>query len=567
MTSTVSSLLANQVEQIGRYRLLEEIGRGATGRVYRAVDGIIERVVALKVVARPGPQSAAEEHQAYARFLREARAAGRFSHPNVVSIYDVGEDASVGISYIAMELIQGEALDRVLARKQRLDFGLIRAIGAQVGMALDAAHHDGVVHRDIKPANLILNHVGQVKVTDFGIAKIGNTSMTLDGSVLGSPSYMSPEQARSIEVDARSDIFSLGAVLYELCTLRPAFPGKTIIEVITRVATCEVVPPRQIRSDIPEDLENVILKALAKNKDERFQTALELAEALATPAAPTPVEHAPAAAPSVTAITAPSVPLEASEAEAGLAANFARTISRQPAAPVAPAIAALEPTTEVKPSFDTMLVPGSDEPTPADAATPAAASRLPLVKKAWLAVAAFAAAVAIVAIVRHSGSSAATPEVAVATPAAAASTPAPLPTATPAPKPAKTKVQATPRPQPKPQAMPAPTVAPPVMATPAAPPTPSPATGRRLIREAAVAHQHRFDECKGVLRVWSDHLEYTSADHAKDDRSWSYDKLHKFKYERRELEFSDGDKRYRFHMSQGDLEAPAVEALREHIAG
>src|SRR4029079_2389195 len=154
------------------------------------------------------------------------------------------------------------------------------SIGEQTASALQAAHEVGIVHRDIKPANLILTTAGRLKVTDFGIAKTANSEMTQDGSLLGSPSYMSPEQVRAMSVDARSDIFSLGAVLYELSTRRGAFRGKNLYEVIQKVAAGEIAPPRSVRPDIPEALERVILRALARDRDARFQSAAEMAAAL-----------------------------------------------------------------------------------------------------------------------------------------------------------------------------------------------------------------------------------------------------------------------------------------------
>jgi serine/threonine-protein kinase len=268
------------LETLGRYRILNELGRGAMGVVYRAHDAQIERTVALKVVNRPRADSPPVEHEAFARFLREAKLAGKLNHPNIVTIFDVGEDPQQGVSWIAMEHIDGEPLDRLLARREQLDPERVRAIGVQVASALEAAHAAGVVHRDIKPGNLILTPSGVIKVTDFGIAKNLDARVTQDGSLLGSPQYMSPEQVRSAHVDHRTDLFSLGVVLYELTTLTAAFHGDGVLEMIRAVAEQQPVPPRQRRPTLPADLEQTILKALSKNKDDRFQTAGEMRAAL-----------------------------------------------------------------------------------------------------------------------------------------------------------------------------------------------------------------------------------------------------------------------------------------------
>jgi hypothetical protein len=188
-----------------------------------------------------------------------------------------------------MELLEGDPLDRVLGAGRALDFGLIRSIGREVASVLQAAHDAGIVHRDIKPANLILTPGGSIKVTDFGVAKVAGAAMTSDGTLLGSPGYMSPEQVQSAEVDGRSDIFSLGTVLYELSTLKRAFPGKNLLEVMNRVAKGDVRDPREHRLDIPADLVAVIRKAMARRREDRFATAREMMEALAEPRSEAPL--------------------------------------------------------------------------------------------------------------------------------------------------------------------------------------------------------------------------------------------------------------------------------------
>jgi serine/threonine-protein kinase len=266
--------------ELGRYRIVNEIGRGGMGTVYRAFDRSIERFVALKVVKFPASDSLPADHQVYARFLREAKAAGRLVHPNVVTIFDVGEDWEYQVSYIAMEYVEGEPLSAVLERRERLGFKRIIDIGIQVASALEAAHAASVVHRDIKPANLILTPLGRIKIADFGIAKIQGAPMTQDGCFLGSPQYMAPEQMRSVLVDHRADLFSLGVVLYELVTLRPAFSGENTFEIMKKIEESEPEPPRNLRPDLPVVLEAAILKAMAKRPENRFPSATEMLEAL-----------------------------------------------------------------------------------------------------------------------------------------------------------------------------------------------------------------------------------------------------------------------------------------------
>ena len=216
---------------IGRYEILDEVGQGAMGTVYRARDPLIERTVAIKTV--PIEQLRKEGADAEARFLREAQSAGRLSHPNIVTIYDVGE--ADGLAYIAMEYLSGPTL-RDLMDHGRMPLDLALDTARQMAEALAFAHAHGVTHRDIKPSNVVITgQRGQIKLTDFGIAHLANSEQTQAGQMLGSPRYMSPEQAMGRVVDGRSDIFSLGAVLYEMLTGRYAFDGDSLATIVYRV--------------------------------------------------------------------------------------------------------------------------------------------------------------------------------------------------------------------------------------------------------------------------------------------------------------------------------------------
>ncbi|MEW6690168.1 MAG: serine/threonine-protein kinase, partial [Pseudomonadota bacterium] len=203
-------------KQFGRYVIVAELGRGAMGAVYRAVDPLIERDVAIKTLLPHLPPEVMDEVRQ--RFLREARSAGRLNHPNIVTIYDVGEQD--GVAYIAMELLEGRSLQQILREPGPLPPARAADLVAQVADGLDVAQRFGITHRDIKPANIMVTADWHAKLTDFGVARIAESSMTQTGSALGSPKYMAPEQVTGQKVDPRSDIFSLGVVLYEMLTRR-----------------------------------------------------------------------------------------------------------------------------------------------------------------------------------------------------------------------------------------------------------------------------------------------------------------------------------------------------------
>jgi serine/threonine-protein kinase len=261
---------------IGRYVVEAEIGRGAMGVVYRARDPRIGREVALKtLLIHPGMDAAAAQ-ELKERFLNEGRAAGRLHHPGIVSVFDADEDPATGIAYLAMEFVQGRELRSFMpAMPARELVGII----AQVADALDHAHERGVVHRDVKPANILVDGKGRAKLTDFGIARLGDSNMTHAGQVLGSPAYMSPEQVRSMPVTAASDIFSLGVVLYEGLTARKPFSGNDMVATTHAIANEQPERPSHIAPGLGRAIDAVLERALAKRPEDRYATASGLASA------------------------------------------------------------------------------------------------------------------------------------------------------------------------------------------------------------------------------------------------------------------------------------------------
>jgi eukaryotic-like serine/threonine-protein kinase len=271
------SSMAEALTKAGRYQIVGELGRGSMGVVYQGFDPIIGRTVAIKTMLTEG--LAGPEFQEYkARFQREAQAAGVLAHPNIVTVYDFGEDN--GVLYLAMEFLEGKSLEQLVEEQHLLPVETIVPIFEQVCGALDHAHRNKIVHRDIKPANIMVLDNGLVKVTDFGIAKMMSMGMTQAGQILGTPNYMSPEQVKGRPIDGRSDIFSLGVILYELITGEKPFGGQNITTVIYKIINENPPPPRELDATIHMGLSYVIQKSLAKNSDERYQTCRELAEDL-----------------------------------------------------------------------------------------------------------------------------------------------------------------------------------------------------------------------------------------------------------------------------------------------
>jgi len=269
--------MADALTKAGRYQVVRELGRGSMGVVYEGFDPVIGRRVAIKTMLTEGLTP--EEFREYkARFQREAQAAGVLSHPNIVNVFDYGEDS--GVLYLIMEYLEGKSLEKLVEGRNILPIETIIPMYGQVCSALDHAHQNGIVHRDIKPANIMILGNGLVKVTDFGIAKMVSMGMTQAGQVLGTPNYMSPEQVKGRQIDGRSDIFSLGIILYDLVTGEMPFAGQNITTVIYKIINENPIPPRELDASIHSGLSYVICKALAKSPEERYQTCRELADDL-----------------------------------------------------------------------------------------------------------------------------------------------------------------------------------------------------------------------------------------------------------------------------------------------
>ena len=262
---------------VSHYRLDEELGRGGMGIVYRAVDTALGRPAAVKLL----PQDALADPDRHRRFVREAQSASALNHPNIVTIYEIGEDQ--GTTFIAMELVEGTPLDQLL-RDGPLPVATALDYGAQIAAALDVAHRGGIIHRDIKPANVIVSREGRLKVLDFGLAKLVQskpsdvtlTAATVPGIVVGTASYMSPEQAEGRPVDSRSDIFSFGALFYELLAGRRPFAGSSPAAVVSSILRDQPAPLRTLRPDVPHDVEAIVDRALAKDPAARYAHAADL---------------------------------------------------------------------------------------------------------------------------------------------------------------------------------------------------------------------------------------------------------------------------------------------------
>jgi len=269
-------MASRKLKQLGRYRIKGELGRGAMGVVYQAHDPVLDRTVALKTISLDEAEEDREEYQA--RFFQEAKAAARLNHPSLITIYDFGEEDA--LDYMAMELLDGSELS-VRMDKSSIPVREAVSIAEQVAEGLGFAHENGVIHRDIKPGNIMLLSRGRVKIMDFGIARLKVSDIkTQLGTRLGTPKYMSPEQVGGSALDHRTDIFSLGIVLYEMLTGVKLFKGETLTEILHNVSSVEPPPPSQFNPEISPLLDLVVKRAMEKKKAARYASAWEMADDL-----------------------------------------------------------------------------------------------------------------------------------------------------------------------------------------------------------------------------------------------------------------------------------------------
>ena len=268
-----------QMEKIGRYKIIGELGRGAMGVVFKAQDPAIGRLIAIKSIRLNDLTDESERDRLRERLFREAQSAGMLSHPGIVTIYDIAEED--GMAYIFMELVNGPPLEKMLKAEQTPDKETLLSLLRQTAAALDYAHKKGIVHRDIKPANIMVHEDGTAKVTDFGVAKIVSQQMTQAGTILGTPSYMSPEQVQGLPVSGQSDQFSLAVIAYEILTGEKPFQAEYLPTLLFKIVREQAVAPHRLNPTLMPVVESVMRKALAKTPAERYETCVEFVNALA----------------------------------------------------------------------------------------------------------------------------------------------------------------------------------------------------------------------------------------------------------------------------------------------
>lgn len=266
------------MEAIGKYKITGELGKGAMGIVYKALDPDINREVAIKLIRSDTAYEDSEKEEAHRRFIREAQSAGNLDHPNIITIYEVGKEDNQ--TYIVMQYVVGESLKEAISAGKRYSPAEVIDLMSCLCDALEFAHQNKIVHRDIKPGNILLDKQGRPYLVDFGVARMEMSTMTQSGTIVGTPSYMSPEQIQGARVDARADIFSLGVIIYEMLTGKRPFEGDHITTIVYKIMNEEPANIREMKRDLPEGFENIIQKALAKDPNNRYQSCKELASDL-----------------------------------------------------------------------------------------------------------------------------------------------------------------------------------------------------------------------------------------------------------------------------------------------
>ena len=270
--------MANELRQLGRYLIERVLGKGAMGIVYLARDPVIGRLVALKTLNVSADSEEGEEFRQ--RFLREAQAAGILNHPGIVTVFDAGVDEATGLSFIAMEYVEGKSLKELLKSGHMFTYSEVARVGSALAQGLDYAHARGVIHRDIKPANILITNQGAIKITDFGVARLESSNLTAEGQFIGTPNYMSPEQVAGTPVDGRSDLFSLGVVVFELLTGARPFGGNSLTEVSYKIVHEAPPIPSHLRPALPPPVNPILLKLLEKDPSRRYQKGADVARAL-----------------------------------------------------------------------------------------------------------------------------------------------------------------------------------------------------------------------------------------------------------------------------------------------